>query len=120
MRRLVLPILAALCLAAWAAAFFLLRSQSNLNEAVIPTLMVLPSLTPTDTPSPTIPSSLTPTFTATATIAPSETPSPTPIPTLSARVLEITVVMPGVVLPSAPTEFPYGTVLLSAPPQPVE
>jgi hypothetical protein len=118
--RRLLPVLAALCLAAWAAAFFLIRAQTNTNETIIPTLMMLPSLTPTDTPAPTLPASLTPTFTATATIAPTDTPPPTPMPTLSARVLEITVVLPGVIVPPVPTDFPYGTVLLSAPPQPVE
>ena len=51
--RRLLPVLAALCLAAWAAAFFLIRAQTNTNETIIPTLMVLPSLTPTDTPAPT-------------------------------------------------------------------
>ena len=85
--RRLLPVLAALCLAAWAAAFFLIRAQPNSDQTIIPTLMVLPSLTPTDTPSPTVAASLTPTFTATATIAPTETPSPTLMPTLSERVL---------------------------------
>jgi len=118
--RRLLPVLAALCLTAWAAAFFLIRTQPNSDLTIIPTLMVLPSLTPTDTPAPAVPVSLTPTFTATATVTPTDTPPPTPIPTLSERVLEITVVMPGVVLPPVPTDFPYGTVLLSAPPQPVE
>ncbi len=120
MRRLVLPLLAALCLAAWAAAFFLLRAQSSADQMTLPTLMVLPSLTPTTTPSPTLPPSLTPTFTATVTAAPSETPTPTTLPTLDARVLEITVVMPGVKVPPTLTSFPAGTVLLPAPPQPVE
>ena len=120
MRRLVLPLLAALCLAAWAAAFFLLRAQSSADEMTLPTLMVLPSLTPTTTPSPTLPPSLTPTFTATVTAAPSDTPTPTALPTLDARVLEITVVMPGVEVPPTLTSFPAGTVLLPAPPQPVE
>ena len=64
-------------------------------------------------------STFTPTFAAT-TFAPTASPLSTLVPTLSERVLEVTVVMPGIVLPSAPTEFPYGTVLLSAPPQPVE
>lgn len=120
MRRLVLFILAALCLAAWAAAFFLLRAQSSAAEMPLPTLMVLPSLTPTTTPSPTLQPSLTSTFTATVTAAPSDTPTPTALPTLDARVLEITVVMPGVEVPPTLTSFPAGTVLLPAPPQPVE
>ena len=120
MRRFMLPILAALCVTAWSAAFFLFRAQTSTDDTVIPTLMVLPSVTPTDTPSPTLPPPLILTASATATIAPTDTPPPTPIPTLSERVLEITVVMPGVMLPPVPTDFPYGTVLLSAPPQPVE
>ncbi len=120
MRRLVLPVLAALCLTAWAAAFLILRSQSGTSDLVLPTLMVLPSLTPTDTASPALTPSLTPTFTLTATLPPTETPVPTLLPTLSERVVEITVVMPSVFIPLAPTDFPYGTTLLSAPPQPVE
>jgi len=120
MRRFALPVLAALCVTAWSAAFFLFRAQTNADDTVIPTLMVLPSVTPTHTPSPTLPPPLILTASATATIAPTDTPPPTPIPTLSERVLEITVVMPGVMLPPTPTDFPYGTVLLSAPPQPVE
>jgi hypothetical protein len=120
MRRLVLPVLAALCLTACAAAFLILRSQSGNSDIVLPTLMVLPSLTPTDTASPTLTPSLTPMFTATATLPPTETPVPTLLPPLSERVMEMTVVMPGVFIPPAPTDFLYGTTLLSAPPQPVE
>jgi hypothetical protein len=118
--RRLLPMLAALCLTTWAAAFFLIRAQSNTNNTIIPTLMVLPSLTPTDTPVPIIPVSLTPTASATPTSAPTDTPVPTLLPTLSARVLEIAVVMPGVYMPPTLTPFPPGTILLSAPPQPVE
>jgi hypothetical protein len=120
MRRVVLLILATLCLTAWSAAFFLIRAQTSADEPVIPTLMVLPSLTPTQTASPTLPPTLTPTFTATLTVAPTNTPSFTPIPTLSERVLLFTVVMPGVVLPPQPTDLPYGLTLLYEPPQPVE
>jgi len=120
MRRFALPVLAALCVTAWSAAFLLFRVQTNADDTVIPTLMVLPSVTPSDTPAPTIPASLTPTFTATATIAPTDTPPPTSIPTLSARVLTFTVVMPGVILPPVPTDYPFGTTILYEPPQPVE
>ena len=120
MRRLVLPVLAALCLTAWSAAFLLYRSQTNTDDIVLPTLMVLPSLTPTDLPSPTLPPTLTPTFTASSPPAPTETPQLTPIPTLSERVLTFAVVMPGVVIQPVPTDFPYGTTLLSAPPPPIE
>ena len=120
MRRFMLPILAALCVTAWSAAFLLFRVQTNADDILIPTLMVLPSLTPTDTPAPTVPPTLAPTASATVAVAPTTTPSPTPIPTLSERVLTFTVVMPGIVMPPTPTDFPYGMVLLYEPPQPVE
>jgi hypothetical protein len=120
MRRFVLFILAALCVIAWSAAFFLSRSQADVSVAQIPTLMVLPSLTPTQTASPTMPPTLIPTATTTLTVAPTDTPSPTPIPTLSERVLTFTVVMPGVVMPPQPTDYPFGTIILYEPPQPVE
>ncbi|MBK8030558.1 MAG: hypothetical protein IPK17_13855 [Chloroflexi bacterium] len=118
MRRLVLPVLAALCLTAWATAFFLIRAQPSANDIQIPTLMVLPSLTPTETVTPTLPPTLT--ATATATIAPTDTPVPTLLPTLSERVLEIAVVLPGVYVPPTLTPFPPGTILLPAPPNPIE
>lgn len=120
MRRMLLPVLAALCLTAWSAAFFLLRTQTSADDTVIPTLMVLPSVMPTITPSPTVPPTLTPTVTSTVTNAPTDTPQPTPFPTLSARVLEFLVVMPGVVMPPQPTDLPYGLTVLYEPPQPVE
>ena|GEM_PF-5298110 len=78
---------------------------------MIPTLMVLPSATPTLTPSLTVPHTLTPTVTATPTVAPTESESPTTIPTWQERVLTFTVVMPGVV-PPQPTDYPFGTMIL--------
>lgn len=120
MRRLVLFVLAALCLTTWVIAFSLLRSQSDTANSSLPTLMVLPTLTPTETASPTLTPTHTPIHTNTATLPPTETPIPTLIPTLSERVVEITAVMPGVFIPPAPTNVPYGTTLLSAPPQPNE
>ncbi len=122
MRRLVLLILAALCLTVWAAAFFLFRTQSTSVEVALPTLMVLPSLTPTDIPPPThIPTATaTPTVSPTLTPLPTETVVPTVNPTLSTRVLEIVAVMPGVYVAPTLTPFPPGTILLPAPPNPVE
>jgi hypothetical protein len=122
MRRLVLLILAALCLTVWAAAFFLFRTQSTSGDVTLPTLMVLPSLTPTETLSPThIPTATaTPTVSPTGTPLPIETVVPTVTPTLSARVLEIIAVMSGVYVAPTLTPFPPGTVLLPAPPHPVE
>jgi len=110
----------ALCLIVWATAFLLLRTQSSADDIIIPTLMVLPSLTPTSTASATPVATLTPIFTATETVAPTETPLTTLVPTLSIRLLEFTVVMPGVILSPVPTDLPYGTTILYEPPQPVE
>ena len=80
MRRLVLFVLAALCLTTWVIAFSLLRSQSDTANSSLPTLMVLPSLTPTETASQTLTPTHTPTYTATATLPPTETPVPTDPP----------------------------------------
>ncbi len=120
MRRLVLLILAALCLTVWAAAFFLLHSQSASSDVVIPTLMVLPSLTPTDTPAATATPTLTLTASPVWTPVTDESLVPTVTPTLSRRVLEIVAVMPGVYVAPTLTPFPPGTILLPAPPNPVE
>lgn len=126
MRRIhvfILLILAVFSIATWALVFGLRRSQSD-PVVALPTLFVLPSLTPSHTPTYTF----TPTRTPTATNTPTSTLSPTATatqlstltPTLSARVLEISAIMPGVYIPPTPTDFPFGTVLLPAPPQPVE
>lgn len=120
MRRVVLFVLAALCLTAWAAAFFLLRSNSDESVVVIPTLMLLPSLTPTDMPSPTVLPPETVTTLPTSTPSPTSTMQPTFTPTLSERVLEISLIMPGVHVAPTLTPFPPGTTLLPAPPNPVE
>ncbi len=122
MRRVVLLILAALCLTVWAAAFFLFRTQSTSGDMALPTLMVLPSLPPTETLSPTyIPTaSAMPTASPTGTLLLTETVVPTVNPTLSTRVLEIVAVMPGVTVVPTLTPFPAGTILLPAPPNPVE
>jgi hypothetical protein len=122
MRRWVLLMLAALCLTVWAAAFFLFRTQSASGDVALPTLMVLLSLTPTETPSPTH----VPTATAIATVTPTSmllptgTVVPTVTPTLSDRVLQIVAVMPGVYVAPTPTPFPAGMILLPAPPNSVE
>ncbi len=124
-KRMILILLGllALCLMTWALAFALLRKHQT-TVAVLPTLFVLPTLTatdmstdtaiptqtstPNDTPSPTATASVTATFTPTLT------------PTLAVRLLEIQAVMPGVYAPPMPTNFPTGTILLPAPPQPME
>lgn len=126
MRRVhvwILLILAALCLAAWTAVFVLRRSQVQTTVA-LPTLRVLPSPTrtptSTHTPTPTQTPTATTTPTRTATVTATSTYTPTQTPTLATRVLEIYAVMPGVYVPPTATPFPHGTILLPAPPQPVE
>src|SRR5690606_40583013 len=77
-------------------------------------------------PSSTHTASATATFTASATTTPTATATPTATftatatPTLSVRLLEIVAVMPGVTLQPTETPFPHGTILLPAPPQPLE
>jgi len=123
MRRFLL-VLTGLCLMTWGMVFYLGVEQHEQARAPLPTLMILPSLTLSDTPTRT--SSATDTPTAMATITPTYTPTatatftPTLTPTLSRRVLNIHAVMPGVYVPPTATDFPFGTILLSTPPQPIE
>lgn len=117
MRRLVLLMLAVLCLTAWAAAIFLLRVNPADRVVVIPTLMVLPSLTPSPTSTPT----LTPSLTATITQTPTLTTTPEiPTATLATRVIEITAYMPGVYVSPSLTPLPPGVRIIPAPPNPFE
>src|SRR5690606_16614937 len=77
-------------------------------------------------PSSTHTASATATFTASATATPTDTAThtatftATATATLSVRLLEIVAVMPGVTIQPTETPFPHGTILLSAPPQPLE
>jgi hypothetical protein len=123
MRRFLL-ILTVLCLATWGTVFYLLLERSEHATAMLPTLMALHSLTPSDTPThaPTATHTLTATATPTPTYTPTATATftPTLTPTLSTRVVEISAIMPGVYVPPTLTPFPPGTILLPAPPQPVE
>ncbi|MBZ0299390.1 MAG: hypothetical protein K8J31_06610 [Anaerolineae bacterium] len=122
MRKRKLALVALLASVPWLVVV-ILSDQGRAVEA-LPTLMALPSLTPsntatssptpTDTPTPTRTPTATPTPTATATLMPTLTP------TLAERVLEINAIMPGVYIPPTATGFPFGTILLSAPPQPIE
>ncbi len=122
MRRPVLIVLAALVLAAWGAVFFLTTRSLQSKTIIIPTLMVLPSVTPTDgiTPSalPTHPPSAALPVAATESISPTLAPSATP--TLSERLLVVTAIMPGVPIQPTATSIAPDTELLSAPPYPVE
>ena len=122
-RVFIISILAASSLVTWALVFVLLETRSQ-PAVALPTLMVLPSLTPSqtpmDTPTPTDTPTATSTPTSTTTPTATATDLPSQTPTLSTRVLEISAVMPGVYVPPTPTDFPFGTILLSAPPSPVE
>lgn len=116
-----LIVMATLCLGAWSGVGVLLSKSSGVvTEIPLPTVIVLPSQTPSHTPTATVTPS--PTFTASPTATPSATATltPTTTPTLSVRVLEISAVMPGVYIPPTPTDFPHGTVLLPAVPSPLE
>ncbi|MDX1992948.1 MAG: hypothetical protein SF029_11180 [bacterium] len=119
LRRLTL-----LTLIAWSLALLLVLRHTTPSALVqLPTVFVLPSLTPSLTATPLTPT-LTPTFTLTASPTPTPfstaTASPTLTPTLSTRVAQISAIMPGVYVAPTPSPFPFGTVLLPAPPQPIE
>lgn len=124
-KRMILILLGllALCLMTWALAFALL-SKHQTTVAVLPTLFVLPTLTATDVPThtaiPTQTSTPGDTPSPTATASATATFTPTLTPTLAVRLLEMQAVMPGVYVPPMPTNFPTGTILLPAPPQPIE
>jgi len=66
MRRF-LFILTVLCLVTWGTVLYLLFERRDQATAALPTLMVLPSLTPSDTPTRTPLATDTPTTTATLT-----------------------------------------------------
>jgi hypothetical protein len=124
-KRSILLGLGILTLIPWVVALLLLRIPGRgAALRALPTLLVLPSLTPSHTPNPTdtLTHTPSPTSTPTATATPTANASalPTLTPTLATRVVEINAVMPGVYVPPAPTPFPAGTILLPAPPLPIE
>lgn len=125
MRRihvLVLVLLVVLTASVWTSLYVLYQSQPQ-AVAVLPTLTMLMTpepASPTSTPTSTLPPTATSTPTATPSPTATATLLPTLTPTLAVRLLEISAVMPGVYIPLTPTDFPVGTILLSAPPQPVE
>ena len=124
MRKRKLALVALLALLASMPWLVVILSDRGRAVEALPTLMALPSLTPshtpTQTPLPTDTPTPTSTFTATATPTATATLMPTLTPTLAERVLEISAVMPGVYVPPTATDFPFGTILLSAPPPPSE
>ena len=119
-KMMVLGLLLCLVLAVWLAVFSLAQDSDSAASGTLPTRVTLPSFTPSrtvspsHTPTPTVTSS--PTVTATPTI----TATATQTPTLEIRVVEVVGIMPGVVILPTPSPFPLGTILLPAPPNPVE
>ncbi len=113
--RLVLRLCLVIAVGVWGALLVQLTQPHRFAaDLPLPTLFVLPSLIPSSTPT------LTPTPSPSLTPPPTATSTPTLTPTLSTRVLSIRAVMPGVVLSVTPTPFPPGTILLPAPPEPLE
>ncbi|MEO0561321.1 MAG: hypothetical protein AAF125_04370 [Chloroflexota bacterium] len=124
MRRALLFLLVGLCFVVVAIiTVFTVRWREAQAVAMLPTLAVLPSLTPSHTPTltstPTTPTA-TVTPTATLTFTPTATATFTPTATLTDRLLSVEAVMPGVVMPTTLTPFPPGTILLPGPPPAVE
>jgi hypothetical protein len=117
--RKVVVFLAVVCGLTWGAASYqVIHPALDVSVVEIPTLMVLPSFTPsaTTTINPTI------SLTSAPSVTPPPTPSPLPsfTPTLATRVLEVNAAIPGGTALLSPTELPYGTLLLSAPPEPYD
>ena len=122
-KRIVLFSLQIVALLPWIVGFVMMRGDGEAAQ-VLPTRIVLPSLTATltRTPSATPTVTLTPstTFTPTPTATFTATSTPTQTPTLATRVFEISAVMPGVFVPPTATSIPENITLLSEPPQPIE
>jgi hypothetical protein len=119
--RWLLIILSSLCLIVWSVAgILLLRNGSGSSDEPLPTLIELPTLTPsatwTSSPTPTATASLTPSLTPSATL----TPIPSATATLVNRVLDIVSSNVGIGAATSLTALPPGTILRSAPPLPIE
>jgi hypothetical protein len=119
--RWTLIILFTLCLIVWSTAGVLLtRDNDRVSDEPLPTLLELPTLTPsatwTNSPTPTATASLTPSLTPSATF----TSIPSATATLTDRVLDIVSSSGEINVVASPTALPPGTILLPAPPQPIE
>src|SRR5579859_6456993 len=120
----VLPLLSIVVLALVGGGFLLshyLKGQAA-SPTVLPTLMVIPSDTPSDTPTET--DTPTPTWTFTPSPTPTFTPSATPTAseTLATRVLVVTAIAPDLQQPTAvavlDTATPLPLPTLNVPPPP--
>ena len=127
-RKTRLIALITITIATWLVVLFLFVSRMNTTNITqvqeLPTLVVFPSLTRTQTATVIPTSTYTPLPTQTAlpsnTPLPTITSTPTLTPTLSVRLLEITAIMQDVYIEPTGTPFPFGTTLLPAPPNPIE
>jgi hypothetical protein len=123
MRRFLL-FMTALTLMVWGVLGYLVVDHQVRANLPLPTLMVLPSLTPTATYTATASATATYTAsassTATATATPTSTFIPTTTPTLGERLIEIVAVMPGVVLSPTVMPLPDGMLVMAALPDPNE
>ena len=119
--KIILRTLILLTLMTWGAVFYLAtRPAPQEADIVLPTRVIIPTERPSTTPTATHTPSPTVTATPTATATATETLVPSLTPTLSVRVIDVHAVMPGVFIPPSATPFPYGTILLPAPPHPIE
>jgi hypothetical protein len=119
--KFILRSLTLITLMAWGAVLYLgTRPVPAQQDIILPTRIIIPTETPSNTPTATRTPSPTSTPTVTATSTSTLTLIPTLTPTLSVRVIDIEAVMPGVYIPSSATPFPFGTILLPAPPHPIE
>lgn len=124
MSRLFWIAIIVLLVAVGAIAFFLLANRPFVIAQALPTLVVFPTSTVTHTPTITATATNTPlpthTPTMTNTVTATATFTPIVTPTLTVRLLEVTAIMPGVYVEPTGTLFPFGTILLPAPPNPLE
>ncbi len=117
MSRVIWVVLPVIAVAIGASVLFL---STFTGTQPLPTLAVFPSLTATTTPTPTQTATPTSSPTSTPTPTASATATPARTPTLAVRLLEITVIMPGVTIEPTVTPIPSGITVPPAPPNPVE
>ena len=116
MRRAGLLGLGALCAVGFTIIGWLVVHPLPATHATLPTLVVIPSRTPSHTPTVTQTPTVTPSPTATVTATSSPTMTPSPTSTLIDRVVSVYAVMPDVDTPPTATPLPAGTVLPAPPP----
>ena len=89
--------------------------QNPSDQEILPTLLVLPSVTSTPVPRPTLPPTFTPTDTATATPTRTASPTPTITPTATRTPIIIPTLVPTVTPLALPEMFQFGQSLEGRP-----